>query len=296
MHLWEIGPFKDREDAKTSFADLQDKEYIRYEDLPLEGSDGREIDVEFISNVYRVGEQDVIQCNIRDITARKQAEKERKELEQQFQQSQKMEAIGRLAGGIAHDFNNLLTVILSCAETLREDASLGSSGQAEIVDDILIAARRAEELTRQLLAFARKQVIAPVPIDLNGVVREGEKLLRRALGEDVELVTGLPPELWLARCDAGQIEQVILNLAFNARDAMPHGGKLTIDTANVEIDAGLVQRHRFMRAGPLRPPAGRGHRGGDDARGASPRLRAVLHHQGRRARAPGWGWRRSTGS
>jgi PAS domain S-box-containing protein len=250
LHLWEIGPFKDREDAKASFADLQAREYIRYEDLPLQGRDGREIAVEFISNVYRVGEQDVIQCNIRDITARKQAEKERKELEQQFQQSQKLEGIGRLAGGIAHDFNNLLTVVLSCAETLKEEASPGSTGQAEIVDDILTAGRRAEELTRQLLAFARKQVIAPVPIDLNSVVRESEKLLRRALGEDVELVTTLPPDLWLARCDAGQIEQVILNLAINARDAMPRGGKLAIDTANVEVDDRFVQRHRFMRVGP----------------------------------------------
>jgi two-component system cell cycle sensor histidine kinase/response regulator CckA len=250
LHLWEIGPFKDREESKASFADLQAREYVRHEDLPLLGRDGREIAVEFISNVYRVGEQSVIQCNIRDITARKLAEKERKGLEQQFQQSQKLEGIGRLAGGIAHDFNNLLTVILSCAETLTEEASLGPTGQAEVVDDILIAGRRAEELTRQLLAFARKQVIAPVPTDLNTVVRQSEKLLRRALGEDVELVTTLPPELWLARCDAGQIEQVILNLAINARDAMPKGGKLTIDTANVQVDDDFVKRYRFMRVGP----------------------------------------------
>jgi PAS domain S-box-containing protein len=250
LHLWEIGPFKDREESKASFADLKAREYVRHEDLPLQGRDGREIAVEFISNVYRVGEKNVIQCNIRDITARKRAETERKGLEQQFQQSQKLEGIGRLAGGIAHDFNNLLTVILSCAETLKEEASPGPTEKAEIVDDILTAGRRAEELTRQLLAFARKQVIAPVPIDLNTVVRESEKLLRRALREDIELVTTLPPELWLARCDAGQIEQVILNLAINARDAMPKGGRLTIDTANVQVDDALVQRYRFMRVGP----------------------------------------------
>jgi two-component system cell cycle sensor histidine kinase/response regulator CckA len=250
LHLWEIGPFKDKADSKASFADLQAKQYVRYDDLPLLGRDGQEIAVEFISNVYRVDNQNVIQCNIRDITARKRSERERRELEQQFQQSQRLESVGRLAGGVAHDFNNLLTVILSCAETLREDAGVGTPMKAEVVDDVLVAGKRAEELTRQLLAFARKQVIAPVPLDLNEVVHESEKLLRRALGEDVELVTTLQPDLWPARCDPGQIEQVVLNLAINARDAMPAGGKLTIETANVQVDDALVGRQRFMRVGP----------------------------------------------
>jgi two-component system, cell cycle sensor histidine kinase and response regulator CckA len=250
LHLWEIGPFKDKADSKASFADLQAKEYVRYDDLPLLGHDGREIAVEFISNVYRVDSQDVIQCNIRDISARKRAEKERRALEQQFQQSQKLESVGRLAGGIAHDFNNLLTVILSCAETLKAEGGPASPAQPEVVDDILVAGRRAEELTRHLLAFARKQVIAPVALDLNAIVRESEKLLRRSLGEDVELVTALPAGLWLTRCDPGQIEQVILNLAINARDAMPSGGRLAIETANVEVDDDFVGRHRFMHPGP----------------------------------------------
>ncbi len=249
LHLWEIGPFKDKADSKASFADLQAKEYVRYEDLPLLGRDGREIAVEFISNVYRVDGQSVIQCNIRDITERKRADRERKELEQQFHQSQKLESVGRLAGGIAHDFNNLLTVILSCAESLKQEG-MEASARSELVDDVLTAGRRAEELTRQLLAFARKQVIAPVPLDLNGVVRESEKLLHRALGEDVQLVTTLEPEVWTVRCDAGQIEQVILNLAINARDAMPDGGKLTIETANVQIDDDFVAQQRFMHVGP----------------------------------------------
>ncbi|MEY2668895.1 MAG: hypothetical protein RJA59_1533, partial [Pseudomonadota bacterium] len=250
LHLWEIGPFKDRAESKAAFADLQAKEYVRYDDLPLLGRDGREIAVEFISNVYRVGQQSVIQCNVRDITARKQADKDRKVLEQQFHMSQRLEGVGRLAGGIAHDFNNLLTVILSCAELLKEGGSAGAQEQAELVDDILIAGKQAEELTGQLLAFARKQVIAPIPLDLNAVVRECEKLLHRSLGEDVELVTSLHPELWIARCDVGQVEQVILNLAINARDAMPDGGKLTIETANVEVDDDFVLKYRFMRAGP----------------------------------------------
>jgi PAS domain S-box-containing protein len=248
--LWEIGPFKDRAESRATFADLQARKYVRYEDLPLLGRDGKEIAVEFISNVYLVDGQEVIQCNIREITARKEAEQKRKELEQQVQQSQRLEGIGRLAGGIAHDFNNLLTVILSCAETLKEGDASGAEAQPDVVDDILIAARRAEELTRQLLAFARKQVFAPVPIDLNVVVAESEKLLRRAIGEDVRLVTVLPPDLWVARCDKGQIEQVILNLALNARDAMPEGGNLTIETANVTVDADLAARRRGLRVGP----------------------------------------------
>jgi two-component system, cell cycle sensor histidine kinase and response regulator CckA len=250
LHLWEIGPFKDKADSKAAFADLQAKEYVRYEDLPLLGRDGREIAVEFISNVYRVDGQSVIQCNIRDITARKRADRERKELEHQFHQSQKLESVGRLAGGIAHDFNNLLTVILSCAESLEKEVEVATSARSELVDDILTAGRRAEELTRQLLAFARKQVIAPVPLDLNGVVRESQKLLHRALGEDVQLVTSLEPEVWTALCDAGQIEQVILNLAINASDAMPGGGKLTIETTNVQIDDDFVAQQRFLHAGP----------------------------------------------
>jgi PAS domain S-box-containing protein len=249
-HLWEIGPFKDRTESRAAFEDLQARKYVRYEDLPLLGRDGREIAVEFISNVYLVDGQEVIQCNVRDITARKEAEQERKDLEQQVHQSRKLEGIGRLAGGIAHDFNNLLTVILSCAETLKEGGDPGTGAQPDVVDDILIAARRAEELTRQLLAFARKQVIAPVPIDLNVVVAESEKLLRRAIGENVRLVTVPAADLWTARCDKGQIEQVILNLAINARDAMPEGGTLTIETANVTVDAGLATRRLGLPAGP----------------------------------------------
>jgi two-component system, cell cycle sensor histidine kinase and response regulator CckA len=183
-----------------------------------------------------------IVLNTRDVT-------DQRRLEEQLQQAQKLDGIGRLAGGVAHDFNNLLTVILSCAETLQEDVRRGSPASLEEIDEIRAAGERARELTRQLLAFARKQVIAPVSLDLNGVVRNSERLLRRVLGEDVELVTRFHPDLWTVRCDPGQTEQVILNLAVNARDAMPGGGKLTIETANVQIDESDVASYPFMRVG-----------------------------------------------
>ena len=185
-----------------------------------------------------------------DVTAQRKQAAVRRQLEEQLQQSQKLESVGRLAGGIAHDFNNLLTVVLSCAESLKEDVARGLPVQPDLVDEIHAAGRRAAELTHQLLAFARKEVIAPVPLDLNDLVRGSEKLLRRVLGEDVELVTSLQPALWTVRCDQGQIEQVILNLAINARDAMPSGGRLIIETENMQVDEGLVASNSFMRAGP----------------------------------------------
>src|SRR5262249_52394820 len=155
-------------------------------------------------------------------------------LQQQLQQSQKMEAIGRLAGGIAHDFNNLLTAITGyCDLMLMSLRSADPLYQHGI--EIKKAADRAASLTSQLLAFSRKQVISPKFLDLNGVMSEMDKLLRRLIGEDVELVTLNRPGLGIVRADPGQIEQVILNLAVNARDAMPRGGKLTIETADVHL-------------------------------------------------------------
>jgi PAS domain S-box-containing protein len=173
--------------------------------------------------------------NARDITQRKRGEEELRErlsLEEQVRQAQKLESVGRLAGGVAHDFNNLLTVVLGCAEALRSDAARGAPARLEDVDEIRAAGERARDLTRQLLAVARRQVIAPVPLDLNGVLRASEKLLRRVLGEDVELVVDLERDPWWIRADPGQLEQVVLNLAVNARDAMPRGGTLVLRTRN----------------------------------------------------------------
>ncbi len=173
---------------------------------------------------------------------------ERRVLEAQFHQAQKMEAVGRLAGGVAHDFNNLLTIITSYADLLLEDLAVGDSRRDD-VEEIRKAAAGAASLTGQLLAFSRRQVIEPRVLNLNAVVSTADKMLKRLIGEDVELVTVLAPDVGSIRGDAGQLEQVIMNLAVNARDAMPQGGKLTIETANVEMDEAYVRGHAAARTG-----------------------------------------------
>ncbi|MGC2473764.1 MAG: ATP-binding protein [Candidatus Sulfotelmatobacter sp.] len=173
---------------------------------------------------------------------------ERRALEQQLRQSQKMEAVGRLAGGIAHDFNNLLMVISGYSEFLLE--RLGAEphlrGPAQ---EIASASERASSLTRQLLAFSRKQMLAPRIINLNDIAGENLKMLTRMIGEDIDLVMVPGADLWSVRADAGQIDQVIMNLAVNARDAMPSGGKLTIETANVALDEEYARFHAPLRPG-----------------------------------------------
>jgi PAS domain S-box-containing protein len=173
---------------------------------------------------------------------------ERRALEQQLRQSQKMEAVGRLAGGIAHDFNNLLMVISGYSEFLLGQIGddPGMRGHAQ---EIANAAARATSLTRQLLAFSRKQMLDPKIVDLNGVVAENVKMLTRVIGEDIDLVMVPGPDIGAVKADPGQIEQVIMNLAVNARDAMPHGGKLTIETANVTLDANYARFHAPVKPG-----------------------------------------------
>ncbi len=156
----------------------------------------------------------------------------------QTAESQKLESIGRLAGGVAHDFNNLLTIILASGGEARSAARQGRPADPELLEEVLGAAGRAADLTRQLLAFARKQVVAPVTLDLNEQVRASQKLLRRVIGEEIQVVEVLEPGIWPVRCDPGLLGQVVLNLAVNARDAMPAGGTLTLATANVTVTPG----------------------------------------------------------
>jgi two-component system cell cycle sensor histidine kinase/response regulator CckA len=177
----------------------------------------------------------------RDIT-------ERKQLEQQLVLSQKLDAIGRLSGGVAHDFNNILGVIIGYSEALQEKFA-PEDPYREAVDEIQKAGKRAASLTQQLLAFSRKQVLEPKVLDLNAVVTDVEKMLRRLIGEDIELKITACPKLGMVKTDRGQIEQVILNLAVNARDAMPRGGELKIETANAELTEIDAKRYRYVVPG-----------------------------------------------
>jgi two-component system cell cycle sensor histidine kinase/response regulator CckA len=173
---------------------------------------------------------------------------ETRKLETQLMQAQKMEAVGRLAGGIAHDFNNLLGVIVGFNELLAKDLGAAHKGRKR-VEQIRKAAERASALTRQLLAFSRKQVLQPAVIEISDVVADVEKMLRRLIGEDVTLVTTLGSVPGLVKADRGQIEQVIVNLAVNARDAMPHGGTLILETSNVEVDDAYTNTHTYVKPG-----------------------------------------------
>jgi PAS domain S-box-containing protein len=353
QHIWEVGVFKDIAESKEAFKTLQDSEYVRYDDLPLETIDGRPIAVEFVSNVYLVDNSKVIQCNIRDITARKRADAEHKRLmtaidqvgeviimtdaqggiqfvnpaferttgysredaigqnvsilrssEQdesfyrnlwdtlrggrvwegritnkrkdgalyidettitpvrdpssgmivnyvavgrdisehlrlsaQLQQAQKMEAVGRLAGGVAHDFNNMLSVIIGHANLALIGLDPVQPLHANL-DEILKAAERSADLTRQLLAFARKQTIAPKVLDLNETVTGMFKMLKRLIGVAIELNWQPGNDLWTVKMDPSQIDQILTNLCINASDSIAGVGKITIETGNNVVDEG----------------------------------------------------------
>jgi two-component system cell cycle sensor histidine kinase/response regulator CckA len=203
--------------------------------------DGTIIDVDIARHTLTFAGRPAALEIARDIT-------QRKSLEAQLLQAQKMEAVGRLAGGVAHDFNNLLTVILGSAELLLD--SLGRNHpEREEAEEIRKAALRAADLTRQLLAFSRQQILAPQVLDLNEVVANMDKMLRRVIREDIDLRTVPSRDLRAVRADRGQLEQVVMNLAANARDAMPTGGKLTIETANVELDEAYARAHATAKPG-----------------------------------------------
>ena len=365
--IWELGTFKDIAASKEAFKTLQENHYIRYDDLPLLTLDGQLIDVEFVSNVYLVDGEKVIQCNIRDITQKKQMERalaeseakirsildniglgivlispemkvlelnrqmhewfpgvdinreptcydvfndpslktmcnncptaktlhdgsvheariqiswedkvhtcrivsspltnasgritgaielieditDRLSLESQFLQAQKMESVGRLAGGVAHDYNNMLSVILGYAELALY--KVGSSGPVH--DDLLQivkAAQRSTMITQQLLAFARKQTIAPRLIDLNAAIDGTLKMLTRLIGENIELAWLPGNRHSTVMMDPSQLDQVLANLCINARDAIPDAGKITIETGRVIFDQAFCNRHEEFSPG-----------------------------------------------
>ena len=197
--------------------------------------DGSEVPIELSLSTWRAGVEVFYTGIVRDITERKEAAEVLRQREDQLRHAQKMEAVGRLAGGIAHDFNNLLTAILGYADLLLEELPADHPMRSDI-DGIRKAAKSAAALTRELLAFSRKQVLQPVVLDMNEVVMSTEILLRRLIGADIDLVFQLEPQTDTVKADRGQMEQVLLNLVVNARDAMPDGGQLTIATSNVLFD------------------------------------------------------------
>jgi PAS domain S-box-containing protein len=369
--LWEIGVLKDKEESVAAFEELQERDYIRYDDLPLRTKEGQRREVEFVSNSYRENGHQVIQCNIRDNTDRKKAEDAARqaetnfrnlvesspgivylnepdppystiyvspnikaygylpedwysapgmwsrmvhpddqarvlkefesgidqgldteieyriiakdggihwwqdkgqfiadedgkrlgwqgiilditkthELEHQLRQAQKLESVGLLAGGIAHDFNNMLTAINGYSDLILRDLKKDDPLRPNI-EEIRKAGRRSALLTHQLLAFSRKQVLQPVVLDINIVINDTIKMLKRLIGEDIQLIADLAPDIGRATVDPGQFSQIVMNLAMNARDSIPEGGKITVETANVFLDPLYARQHVGFLAGP----------------------------------------------
>ena len=209
---------------------------------------GRELVVEARTVAVRVRDGLGLLTTLRDISARKQAENEQRRLEDQLRQASKMEAVGRLAGGVAHDFNNLLTGIRGFTDILISGVSEADPAHGDLLE-IQRATQRAAALTGQLLAFSRKQMVEPVVVDLNQLLSGAMGMLERLIGEDVQVVFRPGANLLAVRIDPSGMEQVLINLAVNARDAMPQGGQLSIETSEVEVDAELCQNHLDARPG-----------------------------------------------
>jgi PAS domain S-box-containing protein len=210
--------------------------------------DGAIIDVEVKARNIELDGRPAILTTIQNVTERNRAERARLVVAEQLRQSQKMEAVGQLTGGVAHDFNNILTVILANADALLEEEKLDAD-VANRLDQIGQAVERASGLTRQLLAFSRKQPLSPKPTDINALVTTTGKLLRRALGEQIEIESVLADGPWTVNIDRAQLETALVNLCINARDAMPNGGKLRIETRNVTLDEAYVARNPDSVAG-----------------------------------------------
>jgi PAS domain S-box-containing protein len=234
-----------RELFLRSFAALQAHGAMHDVELVLLRKDGAELPVLLSATAIRDPEGRFLRSRstMYDLSEHRRTEAALRESEDRFRQSQKLEAVGRLAGGVAHDFNNLLTVILSCSGSLLELLPLADPRRAD-AEDIADAARKAAQLTRQLLAFGRRQASAPVALDVGEVVAGMESLLRRLIGEDVKLEFTRSPTAGRVRADAGQLEQVVLNLVVNARDAMPGGGRIRVETGALDLTAAGEEARR----------------------------------------------------
>jgi len=226
--LWELGFFKDIAANQAKFAELCQKKYVRYEDLPLITADGRRLDVEFVSNLDQIDQRAVIQCSIRDITVRKQAEEALRASEEQLRQAQKTEAVGRLAGGVAHDLNNTLTAIFGYVDLVRAQLPAEHKAHANL-DGLEQAAEQASGVMRGLLTFSGRSSPTKKTVALGPLLTETIHMLRHMLPASIEIMADVPKDTSLAvYADPTQIQQVLINLALNARDAMPEGGQLGI--------------------------------------------------------------------
>ncbi|MBI4965317.1 MAG: PAS domain S-box protein [Desulfobacterales bacterium] len=234
--LWDFGPFKDIQASESAFRDLMSNGYIRYEHLPLETQDGRRIEVEFVSNIYQVGQKRTIQCNIRDNSQRKQAEKDGLELEARLKQAQKMAAIATLAGGIAHQFNNALFVITASLELLEMKAPQNADS-ATYIETMKTSAFRMAQLTSQLLDYARGGSYQVKPVSLSDLVREKLPLLQRDLKSSIQVETHLQSDVWKIKADSTQMRAVLSALVTNSIEAMNGEGRIKIVCRNEVLSA-----------------------------------------------------------
>lgn len=233
--IWDIGLNKEQGTLEEAFEAIENDGYIHCEDIFIQPFPEIQIDLELTCNTYSIDSKKLIQCNLRDITERRQGEKEKDKIRAQLFQAQKMEAIGTLAGGVAHDFNNLMTAV-----QVSTDVAMMKVDETDLIfrelKEIRFAAMRASGLIRQLLLFSRKQLMEFQALNINLTIENLIKMLQRLIGENIAINTEFHENIWNIQADPGNVEQVIMNLSVNARDAMPNGGKLSFRTDNVVID------------------------------------------------------------
>ncbi|MBN1407379.1 MAG: PAS domain-containing protein [Calditrichaceae bacterium] len=250
LYLWDIDPFFPRDNWLETWNALRSSQNINTERVQSihRRKDGTEFPIEAASRHIILGEDEFHVAFVRDISAYQHAEVEKADLEMQLYQAQKMETVGRLAGGIAHDFNNMLSVILGYIEMLQNRLSHDPQSSEDLIQ-MEKAANHSKEITRQLLAFSRKQIIAPKPLNINSLIENTEKTLIHLIGENITFEFNPCPNVWMINFDPAQLNQIFINLSVNARDAMPHGGKLLISTVNVHADEAYLRQHVELDGG-----------------------------------------------
>ena len=241
LRLWDIDPGFSKELWAKRWEDRETVSVHRHESSHRR-KDGIFFPVEVSAKHIRFSDGELHVAFVRDITERKRAEEEKARLESQLIQAQKMESVGRLAGGVAHDFNNMLGVIVGYAELIKSELADDDPLFKDVLE-IEKAANHSRDVTRQLLAFSRKQLIEPRPLDLNDLIKNTKKTLSRLIGEDIKLCFNPGEDLWKINFDPSQVDQILINLAVNSRDAMLNGGKLTIETANVQLNEDYCREH-----------------------------------------------------